>query len=242
MLDTTGVTDIIVQTGNVLNLNDIVKKPGQKSTDELLECLKLALTNCKKSTVDNKLEITSLEPVYTHGLDTNELLISVKLFVDFGDAQILEDAINKCLKYLGTKCINSLVLSYKPKVDDVDLSEVWNVLERFVLENKICRIGIADLDPDQFIAFYERMQVKPKIVQISLSSCCVVPPALQEFAKLHEIQLLTHNDPQEILPEEKLKEIIADVEPKKVWITRFQAHYKCRGVLATKGYIVGISL
>uniref|UniRef100_A0A224XIV8 GCS light chain n=1 Tax=Panstrongylus lignarius TaxID=156445 RepID=A0A224XIV8_9HEMI len=242
MLDSRGVTKIIVETGNVLNLNDIVKKPGQKSTDELLECLKLALTNCKKAKKSHELEVTSKEPVYTHDVDTNELLISVKLFVDFGEAQILEEALQKCLNYLETKCINSLVLSYKPKGNDVELHEVWNILENFALENKICRIGIADLDTDQFIAFYERVQVKPSIVQISLSSCCVVPPALQEFAKLHDIQLLTHNDPQEILPEEKLREIIPDVEPKKVWVTRFQAHYKCRGVLATKGYILGICL
>lgn len=39
------------------------------------------------------------------------------------------------------------------------------------------------------------LQVKPSIIQINLSSCCVVPPALQEFTKQNDVQLLTHNDP-----------------------------------------------
>ncbi|KAJ8870391.1 hypothetical protein PR048_029412 [Dryococelus australis] len=37
--------------------------------------------------------------------------------------------------------------------------------------------------------------VKPSIIQINLATCCVVPPALQEFTKDHNVQLLTHSDP-----------------------------------------------
>lgn len=45
------------------------------------------------------------------------------------------------------------------------------------------------------------LQVKPNIVQINLATCCVVPPALQEFTKENDIQLLTHSDPSgEYLP------------------------------------------
>jgi len=39
------------------------------------------------------------------------------------------------------------------------------------------------------------LQIKPNIVQINLATCCVVPPALQEFTKENDIQLLTHSDP-----------------------------------------------
>lgn len=38
-------------------------------------------------------------------------------------------------------------------------------------------------------------QIKPNIVQISLATCCVVPPALQTFTKENDVQLLTHSDP-----------------------------------------------
>lgn len=40
-----------------------------------------------------------------------------------------------------------------------------------------------------------QLQVKPNIIQINLATCCVVPPALQEFTKQNDIQLLTHSDP-----------------------------------------------
>ena len=39
-------------------------------------------------------------------------------------------------------------------------------------------------------------QVKPCVAQINMNTCCTVPPEMQEFAKEHDIQLLTHNDPQ----------------------------------------------
>lgn len=44
------------------------------------------------------------------------------------------------------------------------------------------------------VSFYF-IQIKPNIVQISLATCCVVPPALQAFTKENDVQLLTHNDP-----------------------------------------------
>jgi len=39
------------------------------------------------------------------------------------------------------------------------------------------------------------LQVKPAINQVNLTTCCVIPQDLTEFAKEHDIQLLTHNDP-----------------------------------------------
>ncbi|KAL1115101.1 hypothetical protein AAG570_007132 [Ranatra chinensis] len=80
--------------------------------------------------------------------------------------------------------------------------------------------------------------VKPSIVQINLASCCVVPPQLQEFAKQHEVQLLTHNDPKELLPPGALGEVCSVGRVRLDWAARFQSHVKCRGVLATKGYLV----
>lgn len=43
--------------------------------------------------------------------------------------------------------------------------------------------------------FFGGVQVKPIINQVNLASCCVMPPDMIEFAKLNDIQLLTHNDP-----------------------------------------------
>lgn len=77
-----------------------------------------------------------------------------------------------------------------------ELKSLWNVLEDYAQQKKICHLGIADLDTDSFQELYECSKVKPTIAQINLKACCVVPPSLQEFCTQNEIQLLTHSDPE----------------------------------------------
>lgn len=77
-----------------------------------------------------------------------------------------------------------------------ELRQLWQVLETYADDKKICQLGIADLDANTLIDFYNACRVKPTISQINLSVCCVVPPAMQEFCAAHEIQLLTHSDPK----------------------------------------------
>jgi len=118
------------------------------------------------------------------------------------------------------------------------------VLEGYVNKQKITRIGVSDIDTDLFISLYNNSIIKPTIVQINLNSCCVVPEALQEFTKDNEIQLLTHSDSKEILPQSCLAEVFGGQTelkqkiPKLEWMIRYLTHVKCRGVLASKGYVV----
>jgi len=39
------------------------------------------------------------------------------------------------------------------------------------------------------------LQVKPSINQVNLTTCCVIPQDLKDFANENDIELLTHNDP-----------------------------------------------
>lgn len=83
-----------------------------------------------------------------------------------------------------------------------------------------------------------------------------MPPALQTFAKEHNVQLLTHNDPTgkvlkakekseelsvflfiDLLPDATIAEIFG-AGWRVGWVLRSQVHVKCRGVLASKGYII----
>lgn len=75
-----------------------------------------------------------------------------------------------------------------------ELKKLWQVLETYADEKRICQLGIADLDTDTLINLYTSCRVKPIISQINLSACCVVPPSMQEFCAKNEIQLLTHSD------------------------------------------------
>lgn len=75
-----------------------------------------------------------------------------------------------------------------------ELKKLWNVLESYADDKRICQLGIADLDTESLIELYTSCRIKPIISQINLSACCVVPPSMQEFCSKNEIQLLTHSD------------------------------------------------
>lgn len=77
-----------------------------------------------------------------------------------------------------------------------DLKQLWETLETYANDGKICQLGVADLDTDTLMQLYKTCEIKPTIAQINLSACCVVPPSLQSFCATHEIQLLTHSDPE----------------------------------------------
>lgn len=74
------------------------------------------------------------------------------------------------------------------------LKTLWQVLETYADDKRICQLGIADLDTDTLIDLYTSSRIKPTISQINLSACCVVPPSMQEFCTKNDIQLLTHSD------------------------------------------------
>lgn len=75
-----------------------------------------------------------------------------------------------------------------------ELKQLWNVLESYADEKRVCHLGIADLDTDSLVELHTSCRIKPIISQINLSACCVVPPSMQEFCSKNEIQLLTHSD------------------------------------------------
>ncbi|XP_055373129.1 glutamate--cysteine ligase regulatory subunit [Condylostylus longicornis] len=121
-----------------------------------------------------------------------------------------------------------------------ELKNLWTVLEKFQKENKICQLGISDLDTETLKKLYESCEVRPTIAKINLASCCVVPPSLQEFCNKNDIQLLTHSDPEVFLKHNSLEEWdLKEYEPS--YVVRYTVHIKCRGVLAVKGYLVGAS-
>uniref|UniRef100_A0A182NPS0 GCS light chain n=1 Tax=Anopheles dirus TaxID=7168 RepID=A0A182NPS0_9DIPT len=120
-----------------------------------------------------------------------------------------------------------------------NLKKLWTILERYAGDGKIGQLGIADLDADSLRELYDASTVHPSIAQINLAACCVVPPQLQAYCNQNEIQLLTHSDPQELLPREVLDELELGSYGAG-WTSRYQVHIKCRGVLAAKGFIVSL--
>ncbi|XP_039493506.1 glutamate--cysteine ligase regulatory subunit [Drosophila santomea] len=120
-----------------------------------------------------------------------------------------------------------------------ELKELYQTLEQYALKQQITQLGIADLDAVALEELHKSAQVAPTIAQVNLSTCCVVPPELQEFCTAHDIQLNTHSDPELLLPAEQFDGLAPGYTID--WSLRYQVHVRCRGVLTAKGYIVGAS-
>ncbi|XP_071040511.1 glutamate--cysteine ligase regulatory subunit isoform X2 [Parasteatoda tepidariorum] len=180
--------------------------------------------------------------------DRAELKISVKVFLETYSCEILRSVISQAMETLGIQMIDSLILSLPALSNDeiFDLNNIkplWIELENLVAEGKIVTIGISDLDTKELTTLYEWTQVKPSVNQVNLESCCVMPTEMIAFAKENDIQLLTHNDPKVLLPNEMFKKILEPGvknpdEWKRAWIVRYSVVVKFRGIIQNKGYLL----
>ncbi|XP_050541355.1 glutamate--cysteine ligase regulatory subunit [Daktulosphaira vitifoliae] len=243
------ISKMYIHTGNVLNANDLTQKAGQNSTEEIVECLNTCLSNRPSPySMNEKSFHLKCEECYNNNIEEEHeaLRTGVKIFLTSNEVNHLEDALKNLFQELNYGVIDSVILAFNHGKDTLlaDLLTLWAVLESYVNKQKITRIGVSDVDTELFISLYNNSIIKPTIVQINLNSCCVVPASLQEFTKDNDVQLLTHSDSYEILPHSCLVEIFekqSEVNlrtPKLEWIIRYLTHVKCRGVLASKGYIV----
>lgn len=141
--------------------------------------------------------------------DPGTIKVIAKIFLnDFAD-----DSIDEGIKSLLENCSTtpSVILAYHPTsrtdsekfvwADNNQKSKenfklLWKQLRAAQAAGKIGQLGIADMDLDTIIDIFDDKNYDFTILQINTQTCCVVPPELQQFCKDHEIQLLTHSDPQ----------------------------------------------
>lgn len=246
--------NVIINTGNILSLNDITKKPAQNPTDELVEALHLTLKDFQnggnvQSHVEQPITITRRHDDLVNKIAEHEiadLKIGLKIFVENDKEQYLTEALDKAFTVLNINSVQNVIIAYHSKQNEGQndiiekLKNIWKTLESYARDKKIFQIGLSDIEEAAFRSIYEWADIKPSIIQINLATCCVVPPTLQAFCKDNEVQLLTHSDPNEILPENSIQSVFG-LPLKLKWALRFLVHIKCRGVLATKGYLISLT-
>ncbi|KAL4900798.1 hypothetical protein BDW74DRAFT_90337 [Aspergillus multicolor] len=143
--------------------------------------------------------------------------------------------------------------------DDFDsLVQTWKCLESLHEQGKISQLGVAEFGSERLARFLEHTRVKPAVNQINLKDCCVVPKSLILYAREQKIDLLTHNDCNDILPKGTIRELLGpgekgagilasapgqeggedlvkgDIETQ--WVVKYTAVVKDRGVVENKGY------
>uniref|UniRef100_A0A8D0CC42 Glutamate--cysteine ligase regulatory subunit n=1 Tax=Salvator merianae TaxID=96440 RepID=A0A8D0CC42_SALMN len=247
-----------LQTGNLLNWGRLRKKCPATPSEELRDCIQKTLNEwSSKISPELMKEMPEvLECTLAQAMDKitseerEELKVSAKLFIAGSNTSSIREAVNMTCSALGVEQLDSVTIVPPPAEDGIALSleylqPYWAELENLVQNKKIVAIGTSDLDKVLLEQLFLWAQVKPSSNQVNLASCCVMPPDLTAFAKEFDIQLLTHNDPKELLCEasfqETLHESIPDCQVHEwtpLWLLRYSVIVKSRGIIKSKGYIL----
>ena len=138
--------------------------------------------------------------------------------------------------------------------EEDEMGRTWHTLERLQARGLVRRLGLAEFSSERLRRFLPRTRVRPAVDQINVRDCCVVPRPLIDYAKAEHIELLTHNDCTNILPEGTIRELLGpgakgagvlaadgaeaglkgDVTPQ--WVVKYTAVVQDRGVIENKGY------
>ncbi|KAK5870237.1 hypothetical protein PBY51_024890 [Eleginops maclovinus] len=246
-----------LHTGNIVNRNRLKKKCPSSPCEELQDCIQAALTDwtAARKPVSNDFPDTldcSL-PQPTDAIppeEREELRVSVKLFLCDAVESSIRDAVEMACQTLAVSQLDSVIIAPTWPLEGesqslAHLQPAWEELEALVRSQKIAAIGTSDLDKDLLEQLYNWAQVKPSSNQVNLASCCVMPPDLTAFAKEFDIQLLTHNDPKELMSAATFQEAVQEgtqdlsaADWRLEWVLRYSIIVKSRGIIKAKGYLV----
>ncbi|KAK6314103.1 glutamate--cysteine ligase regulatory subunit [Coregonus clupeaformis] len=252
-------TILNLHTGNLVNRSRLKKKCPSSPSEEIQDCVRATLSEwfatIPPPTLPKDLPdtIDCSIPQATEAItpeEREELKVSVKLFLCEADISSIKDAVDKACQALAVSQLDSVIIA-PPALPEGEsqtldnLQPAWRELEGLVQSHKIAAIGTSDLDKELLEQLYNWAHVKPSSNQVNLASCCVMPPDLTAFAKEFDIQLLTHNDPKELITAASFQEAVQEsTQDLKVadwrleWVLRYSIIVKSRGIIKAKGYLV----
>jgi len=267
---------INLHTGNVIEWFLLKKNRNKcamfASPDELMDGLNCVMKTWMKEINDKPLQIEEALndlTISNHNLIKkidpavrDELKISIKLFLSEINEEVIVEAVQKITDSLSVDKIDSILISLPSDHEEEDLKSsakemtkktqfenikiIWKKLEELMKTKRVTSLGVCDFDHLNLQKLYNWADIKPSVNQINLNSCCHVPNDLVQYATDHGIELLTHNDPPNILPTSAFQNLISerteDVVDSNDWKLSFVARYvtlvKYRSIIHSKGYIV----
>lgn len=245
---------VVLVTGNVLD-NEEQFRLAKTPCKEIASFVKSRVEELKAETLSKELDFVDPKlflpaPTTTSEQQEGGIKVIVKIFLN----EFHENSIDEIIDTLPKVCVTepSVILAYHPTSKDESSNKFiwgddseefrkifkscWNKLRQAKKDGKITSLGVSDIDLDSIHKIFDD-DVDFSVLQINTQTCCVVPPELQNFCKEREIQLLTHSDPQIILPSVCLKEIQMD-QFKVKWTVRHLETLVCRGILTRKSFVV----
>lgn len=184
---------------------------------QMLICVKSRINELEqmKSTLSDSRDLMALrcdKSTEENGSDqeAGKIKIVAKIFLN----EFAEESVDEALEgLLGSVCSTtpSVIIAYHPtsRTDSekfiwadncakskANFKYLWKKLRAAQAAGKVAQLGIADMDLDTIKCIFDDEKFDFTILQINTQTCCVVPPELQQFCKDHDIQLLTHSDPQ----------------------------------------------
>lgn len=251
-------TNIILHTGNIANWNSLRSRKTQLPVNELHQSLKSTLENWlqhKDAELQNECEKS--QPYSFETFESPQerplLKITVKIMLQKSNPSSIEKALKFILGTLKVEYIDSVILAIPalPEEDETPfettIEPYWRELERLHGTGVAANISSCDLDQKRLEKLVDLAEVKPEVNQVNLTSCCHMPEDLVAYSKAIDVVLHTHGDDPDMLPDERVKEIMHSIEPSSQlnwesdWIVRYTVVVKCRGVIKCKGYVASIA-
>ncbi|KAL1917871.1 uncharacterized protein VTP21DRAFT_3705 [Calcarisporiella thermophila] len=261
--------NLVVYSGNLLltgatRSNISLKKSNAELIKSLHDTFVASLGAGKQPSFnyDEKLsllEVPDIRRMKLYDEDREDLDITVKFFylpnsnknaTHFPPPEYIGEALDHLEKLLGTKAIDTFILSFSGKSFSKDSTEdkiheqiaAWRELEK--VHDRIGKLGVSEFSLNNLKTFVEAATIPPAVNQINLNDCCSAPKDLIRFARERDIELLSHSDHNDILPTHTLNTILTEhgisseetLVPR--WVVRYSIMIRCRGIIADRGYIV----
>ncbi|XP_030582526.1 glutamate--cysteine ligase regulatory subunit [Archocentrus centrarchus] len=246
-----------LHTGNLVSRSRLKKKCPGSPSEELRDCIQATLSDWISTAKLSSKDLTEILecsiPEATDAItpeEREEVKVSVKLFLCESGQSSIKEAVEMACQTLAVSQLDSVIIAPPGPLEGdsqslAHLQPAWEELEALVRSKQIAAIGTSDLDKDLLEQLYNWAQIKPSSNQVNLASCCVMPPDLTAFAKEFDIQLLTHNDPKELISAGTFQEAVREgaqdlniADWRLEWVLRYNVIVKSRGIIKSKGYLV----
>ncbi|KAJ8928881.1 hypothetical protein NQ314_018487 [Rhamnusium bicolor] len=144
------VENVIINTGNILSINDITKKPNQNPTEELVEAINITIKDFQNGSalnpqpdhllVVNRTSDDLLTKINEH--ERSELKIGFKIFLNNDDQKLVQEAVEKRIADIEENTFRALFdwAEVKPNIIQINLATCCVVpptLQTFCKENDV---------------------------------------------------------------------------------------------------------